>query len=105
MLEVIYAWAQQSDHRATVYEVILRADGELSWSCRGWIFQRKDQPRGCKHTKGLAMQAGVVLAAFRAGKPIPRFAAKPVQRTISRLTREEPAAPAARKIIKIGVTS
>lgn len=33
------------------YEVRLNDDGALSCNCPGWIFKKKTETRGCKHTR------------------------------------------------------
>lgn len=56
--EPIHTWEVASKRkgaggRYAVYEVVLYGDGCASCDCPGWVFKRKDKPRGCKHIDGL----------------------------------------------------
>lgn len=52
----VFIWGMQSSkpraggHHIT-YEVRLNDDGSLSCNCPGWIFKKKTDDRGCKHTR------------------------------------------------------
>ena len=52
----IFVWGMQSSkprnggHFIT-YEVRLNTDGTTSCNCPGWIFKKKTDDRGCKHTR------------------------------------------------------
>lgn len=59
--DVIYAWGMVSDHQATTYETILRADGTLECDCPGWIFKRPNKPRNCKHVERVRGEAQSIL--------------------------------------------
>ncbi len=72
--DVIASWPFPSDHRAAVYEVILRKDGTISCDCPGWVFCRKGQPRSCKHTKSVQSEAIRILR----GEATPRQIATPI---------------------------
>lgn len=39
------------------YETRLEEDGTLRCNCPGWIFAKKGQERGCKHTKNEVVQS------------------------------------------------
>jgi hypothetical protein len=64
------------------YTALIDTDtGAASCNCRGWIFKRKNKPRGCKHTKVLLSEfdfdpnGGLVLGAANA-KPTSYVPAK-----------------------------
>jgi hypothetical protein len=43
------------------YTVFQYDDGSTSCDCPGWINKKKDKPRGCKHTAGVAVMSNVAL--------------------------------------------
>lgn len=43
----------------------------MSCDCPGWIYARRSQERICKHVRLHAEEARKILAAYRAGRPIP----------------------------------
>lgn len=55
--EVVAVWTHESTHWNTSYTTLLRSDGELTCDCPGWVYQRKGQERGCKHTRMVTEQA------------------------------------------------
>lgn len=65
---VIHAWAMPSASSDEVYETLLRADGSLECPCRGWIFKRHGQERGCKHTREVGAQAQVIHEKYQRGE-------------------------------------
>ena len=47
----------ESASSSAVYEALLDTDtGASSCNCKGWTFKRPGKPRGCKHTKALAIE-------------------------------------------------
>lgn len=60
-LEEIYTWTFESGQprggSVIHYVTQMREDGSLRCNCPGWIFAKKDQPRGCKHTKLIDAEA------------------------------------------------
>lgn len=50
-MAVLAAWAFPSSSNSTTYETTLEEDGTLSCNCPGFIFKKKGQTRGCKHTR------------------------------------------------------
>lgn len=59
---MVAAWATPSRHGAAVYETLLHADGRLSCNCPAWVYVRKGQPRGCRHTRVAESQVADRLA-------------------------------------------
>jgi hypothetical protein len=52
----IFVWGMQSSKprnggQFITYEVRLNDDGSVSCNCPGWIFKKKTDDRGCKHTR------------------------------------------------------
>ena len=45
-----------SKSNPSIVHKVVRNDetGEISCGCRGWIYKRPNQPRGCRHTKTIA---------------------------------------------------
>lgn len=78
-LQPIYAWATPSSQGTTTYETVLYQDGQMSCSCPGWVIKRAGKGRTCWHITGkrdrshpgYAEEARKILAAYRAGRPIP----------------------------------
>lgn len=54
-----------------IYEVRLNDDGGTSCNCPGWQFKKKDQPRGCKHTRHVAVEAADFYKRFKRGEELP----------------------------------
>lgn len=61
-MAVVAAWAFPSSSNATTYETTLEEDGTLACNCPGFLFKKKDQARGCKHTRAIAPYTARLLA-------------------------------------------
>lgn len=76
----VAAWANPSSRGSTTYETVLWASGELTCDCPGWVNKKRDQPRGCRHTKEIEPHVARLLSGaltpeaiggVRAGSPPP----------------------------------
>ena len=63
-MAVLAAWAFPSSAGATTYETTLETDGTLSCNCPGFIFKKKGQVRGCKHTRQITPFVNSILDGF-----------------------------------------
>ena len=61
-MAVIAAWAFPSSSGSTTYETTLDEEGTLNCNCPGFIFKKKGQARGCKHTRQIEPYTGRVLS-------------------------------------------
>jgi hypothetical protein len=61
-MAVMAAWAFPSSSGSTTYETVLDEEGMLSCNCPGFIFKKKGQARGCKHTRQIEPYTARVLA-------------------------------------------
>ena len=61
-MAVLAAWAFPSSSGSTTYETVLEEDGTLSCNCPGFIFKKKGQARGCKHTRQIEPYTARLLA-------------------------------------------
>ena len=61
-MAVIAAWAFPSSSGSTVYETTLDEEGTLNCNCPGFIFKKKGQARGCRHTRQIEPYTGRVLS-------------------------------------------
>jgi hypothetical protein len=73
--EPVFSWAFTSSKarggQIINYETRLKEDGTLSCNCPGWIFAKKNQTRGCKHTKQIEGEVSDILKKFKAGESLP----------------------------------
>lgn len=61
-MAVLAAWAFPSSSGSTTYETVLEEDSTLSCNCPGFIFKKKGQARGCKHTRQIEPYTARLLA-------------------------------------------
>ncbi len=61
-MPIVAAWAFPSSSGSTTYETTLDNEGTLSCNCPGFIFKKKGQERGCKHTRQIEPYAERVRA-------------------------------------------
>ena len=61
-MAVLAAWAFPSSSGSTTYETTLDEAGTLSCNCPGFIFKKKGQARGCKHTRQIEPYTARLLA-------------------------------------------
>lgn len=75
----IYTWAMQSSiprngGEYIQYEVRLNEDGTTSCNCPGWIFKKKTEARGCKHTRHVEEESKDFYQRHRRGEQLPTTA-------------------------------
>lgn len=75
----VYIWAMQSSvprngGEYIQYEVRLNEDGTTSCNCPGWVFKKKTEVRGCKHTRHVEDEAKVFHARHKRGEQLPTTA-------------------------------
>ena len=61
-MTVIAAWAFPSSSGSTTYETTLDDAGTLQCNCPGFIFKKKGQTRGCRHTRQIEPCSNQVLS-------------------------------------------
>ena len=61
-MAVLAAWAFPSSSGSTTYETTLDDEGTLNCNCPGFIFKKKGQARGCRHTRQIEPYTGRVLS-------------------------------------------
>ena len=61
-MAVIAAWAFPSSSGSTTYETTLDDAGTLQCNCPGFIFKKKGQTRGCRHTRQIEPYSSQVLS-------------------------------------------